>query len=146
MHAIVERMDDVDHTRRDSETGGKFPPERTVDGVVRLVQIDEARVQWDSARSTQLVQSAYEKHDARGLLAPKSALFLREDPCFLAKTIKPVGYNDNDISSMSHEGDAPVVTILDPYPCVTLTYISNQRGGGGTEYNRKADTRHLNPC
>lgn len=58
LHAMVKHTDNVNRPRPDSGTGGYFPQERTVRGVVRLVQIDEAHVCWDSTSSPRLLQSA----------------------------------------------------------------------------------------
>lgn len=79
--------DGFDLPRRDSETGSHFLQERAVSGVVRVLQVDEANVQWDFVPLSQLNTAVGERR------TNNSALIFRENPFVLAESTEPVGYD-----------------------------------------------------
>ena len=81
----MELTDDGEHSRRHSYSLENLPQKGAVDGVVRLLEIDEAQEQRYPSSPSHFLESAHHEHHVRGrAVRAEARLFLRQDSLGLA--------------------------------------------------------------
>lgn len=114
----MEHANDLDYPRRGSRTGKPLPQERTVDVVVRLLQVNEAHAPWDVCCSPVSTPTASEPQLlCRSIVGSGILVVLGGNRCLVAETAERIGYNfEENFNSMHCEKDTPIVTKRGSFP------------------------------
>ena len=116
LHAVVELVDDGEHSRWHTKTSKDTPQKGSVDGAICFGEVDKAQVQGSVLLPRQFLQSSYYEHKAnRRALGSEPTLFLRQN--VFAFTIVTQATRDDFeeyFAGVSLEGDATIIATLSP--------------------------------
>ena len=115
-HAVVELVDDGEHSRWHAKTSKDIPQKGSVDGVICFGEVDKVQAQGVVLRPRQFLQSSYyECHVNRRALGSEPTLFLRQNVLAFAIVTQATRDDFEEyFSGVSHEGDATISATLSP--------------------------------